>query len=135
MSVYSVELEWYNEDEDNVFRPTESFYFDCAEAALDFADNIVTDKYEYENIIQAFFESDVIDIELFYDNIMLAINYEQAKKYDIKKYVDEIKFQHLKSLLYSSIFYAGNKEEIDAKVILKENTKILEKIKVELKDK
>lgn len=48
MSVYSVELEWYNEDEDNVFRPTESFYFDRAEAALDFASNIVTDKYEYE---------------------------------------------------------------------------------------
>lgn len=42
------------------------------------------DKYEYGNTIQAFFESDVLDIELFYDNIMLAINYEQAKKHNIK---------------------------------------------------
>lgn len=54
---------------------------------------------------------------------------------NITKYVDEIKFQHLKSLLYSSIFYEENKEEIDETFILKENTKILEKIKGELKDK
>ena len=39
---------------------------------------------EYKNIMNAFFTADVIDVELLYDNAMLAVNYQQAKKYNIK---------------------------------------------------
>ena len=39
---------------------------------------------EYRNLMQAFFEADVIDVELLYDNAMLAVNYQQASKYGIK---------------------------------------------------
>jgi N-acetyl sugar amidotransferase len=39
---------------------------------------------EYKNLMQAFFDADVIDIELLYDNAMLAVNYNQAKKFGIK---------------------------------------------------
>lgn len=39
---------------------------------------------EYKKLMQAFFDADVIDVELLYDNAMLAVNYGQAKKYDIK---------------------------------------------------
>jgi hypothetical protein len=34
--------------------------------------------------MQAFFDSDVIDVELLYDNAMLAVNYEQAAKMGVK---------------------------------------------------
>ena len=102
------------------------------------------DKRLYKKIMLELLKRDILvsNYVQIYENNELGENlkgilaklqlYENS---DIKKYVDEIKFQQLKSLLYSSIFYAGNKEEIDAKVILKENTKILEKIKGELKDK
>ena len=102
------------------------------------------DKRLYKKIMLELLKRDILvsNYVQIYENNELGENlkgilaklqlYENS---DIKKYVDEIKFQHLKSLLYSSIFYAENKEEIDAKVILKENTKILEKIKGELKDK
>lgn len=39
---------------------------------------------EYRELMQSFFEADVIDIELLYDNAMTAVNYELAKKYGIK---------------------------------------------------
>jgi N-acetyl sugar amidotransferase len=39
---------------------------------------------EYKKLMQAFFDADVIDIELLYDNAMLAVDYEQANKYGIK---------------------------------------------------
>ena len=39
---------------------------------------------EYRNLMQAFFDADVIDIEILYDNAMLAINYQQAAKHGIK---------------------------------------------------
>ena len=39
---------------------------------------------EYKNLMQAFFESNVVDIELLYDNAMMAVNYQQAAKYGIK---------------------------------------------------
>jgi N-acetyl sugar amidotransferase len=39
---------------------------------------------EYKRLMQAFFDADVIDIELLYDNAMCAVNYRQAKKYGIK---------------------------------------------------
>ncbi|WP_262382854.1 N-acetyl sugar amidotransferase [Pseudomonas proteolytica] len=39
---------------------------------------------EYKKLMQAFFNADVIDVELLYDNAMLAVNYGQAKKYGIK---------------------------------------------------
>jgi hypothetical protein len=35
-------------------------------------------------MMQAFFDSDVIDVELLYDNAMLAVNYQIASKYNIK---------------------------------------------------
>lgn len=38
---------------------------------------------EYKNLMQAFFDADVIDIELLYDNAMLAVNYSLAKKYGL----------------------------------------------------
>lgn len=44
----------------------------------------VIDWSEYKGLMQAFFDSDVIDIELLYDNAMLAVNYEQASKYGVK---------------------------------------------------
>jgi N-acetyl sugar amidotransferase len=39
---------------------------------------------EYKNLMQAFFDSNVVDIELLYDNAMMAVNYKQAAKYGIK---------------------------------------------------
>lgn len=39
---------------------------------------------EYRDLMQAFFDADVIDVELLYDNAMLAVNYQQARKYGIK---------------------------------------------------
>lgn len=44
----------------------------------------VIDWAEYRNLMQAFFDSDVIDIELLYDNAMLAVCYQQADKYRLK---------------------------------------------------
>lgn len=39
---------------------------------------------EYRALQQSFFDADVIDIELLYDNAMLAVNYKLARKYGIK---------------------------------------------------
>lgn len=39
---------------------------------------------EYRDLMQAFFDADVIDIELLYDNAMLAVNYQQAAKYGLR---------------------------------------------------
>ena len=39
---------------------------------------------EYRGLMDAFFASDVIDIELLYDNAMLALNYQQAAKYGLR---------------------------------------------------
>lgn len=44
----------------------------------------VIDWTEYKSLMQAFFDADVIDVELLYDNAMLAVNYQQARKYGIK---------------------------------------------------
>lgn len=44
----------------------------------------VVDWQEYKALMQAFFDADVIDVELLYDNAMLAVNYEQAIKYNLK---------------------------------------------------
>lgn len=44
----------------------------------------VIDWEEYRALMQAFFDADVIDIELLYDNAMLAVNYQQASKYGLK---------------------------------------------------
>ena len=38
---------------------------------------------EYKNMMNSFFDSDVIDIELLMDNAMLSVNYQQASKNDI----------------------------------------------------
>ena len=39
---------------------------------------------EYKQMMNSFFEADVIDIELLMDNAMLAVNYGQAAKHNIK---------------------------------------------------
>lgn len=44
----------------------------------------VIDWNEYKNLMQAFFDANVIDVELLYDNAMLAVNYQQAAKYKTK---------------------------------------------------
>ena len=44
----------------------------------------VIDWNEYRELMQAFFDADVIDVELLYDNAMLAVNYQQAVKYGLK---------------------------------------------------
>lgn len=44
----------------------------------------VVEWREYRALQQAFFDADVIDVELLYDNAMLAVNYQLASKYGIK---------------------------------------------------
>ncbi len=44
----------------------------------------VIDWEEYKGLMQAFFDADVIDVELLYDNAMLAVCYQQANKYGLK---------------------------------------------------
>jgi len=44
----------------------------------------VIDWEEYRELMQAFFDADVIDVELLYDNAMLAVCYQQASKYKVK---------------------------------------------------
>src|SRR5215510_469610 len=44
----------------------------------------VIDWDEYRNLMQAFFDADVIDVELLYDNAMMAVNYDQATRYGLK---------------------------------------------------
>ena len=44
----------------------------------------VIDWNEYRNLMQAFFDADVIDVELLYDNAMLAVNYQQAAKFGVR---------------------------------------------------
>lgn len=44
----------------------------------------VIDWDEYRELMQAFFDADVIDVELLYDNAMLAVNYQQAARYGVK---------------------------------------------------
>jgi N-acetyl sugar amidotransferase len=44
----------------------------------------VIDWAEYKQLMQAFFDADVIDVELLYDNAMLAVNYRLASKFGIK---------------------------------------------------
>ena len=44
----------------------------------------VIDWNEYRNLMQAFFDADVIDVELLYDNAMFAVNYRLAVKYGVK---------------------------------------------------
>lgn len=39
---------------------------------------------EYRALMQAFFDADVIDVELLYDNAMLAVNFQQAAKFGVK---------------------------------------------------
>lgn len=44
----------------------------------------VIDWHEYKALMQAFFDADVIDVELLYDNAMLAVNYEMAAKHNVR---------------------------------------------------
>lgn len=44
----------------------------------------VVDWREYRSLQQAFFDADVIDVELLYDNAMLAVNYSLAARYGVR---------------------------------------------------
>lgn len=44
----------------------------------------VIDWPEIRGLMEAFFASDVIDVEVLYDNAMLAVNYQQARKHGLK---------------------------------------------------
>lgn len=50
---------------------------------VDFYSHVIN-WFEYRSLMQSFFNADVIDIELLYDNAMLAVNYRMARKYKIK---------------------------------------------------
>ncbi len=39
---------------------------------------------EYRELMNAFFAADVVDVELLYDNAMIAVNYQQAARYGLK---------------------------------------------------
>lgn len=43
----------------------------------------VIDWEEYRALMQAFFDADVVDVELLYDNAMLAVNFQQAAKFGV----------------------------------------------------
>lgn len=44
----------------------------------------VIDWTEYRKLMQAFFDADVVDVELLYDNAMFAVNYRQAAWHGVK---------------------------------------------------
>lgn len=44
----------------------------------------VIDWEEYRSLMQSFFDADVIDVELLYDNAMLKVNYMLAKKFNVR---------------------------------------------------
>ncbi len=44
----------------------------------------VIDWREYRSLMQAFFDADVVDIELLYDNALLAVCYAQAHRFGVK---------------------------------------------------
>lgn len=44
----------------------------------------VIDWEEYKGLMQAFFDAGVVDVELLYDNAMLAVNFAQARKIGTK---------------------------------------------------
>ena len=44
----------------------------------------VIDWQEYRRLMQSFFDADVLDVELLYDNAALAVNYREAAKYGIR---------------------------------------------------
>lgn len=44
----------------------------------------VIDWNEYRDLQQAFFDADVIDIELLYDNALMGVNYAQANRYGLR---------------------------------------------------
>ena len=53
------------------------------EFGFDFYSHVI-DWIEYKNMMQSFFDADVIDIELLYDNAMYAVNYNLALECNIK---------------------------------------------------
>jgi N-acetyl sugar amidotransferase len=44
----------------------------------------VIDWYEYRSLMQSMFDANVLDVEILYDNAMLSVNYNMAKKYNTK---------------------------------------------------
>jgi N-acetyl sugar amidotransferase len=50
---------------------------------FDFYSHVI-DWVEYRNLMQSFFDADVIDVELLYDNAMYAVNYDLAREHNVK---------------------------------------------------
>lgn len=50
---------------------------------VDFYTHVI-DWVEYKKLMNSFFDANVIDVELLYDNAMIAVNYAMAKKYGVK---------------------------------------------------
>jgi hypothetical protein len=44
----------------------------------------VIDWPEYRGLMQAFFDANVLDVELLYDNAMMAVNYRQAARHGVR---------------------------------------------------
>jgi hypothetical protein len=44
----------------------------------------VIDWGEYRSLMQSFFDADVLDVELLYDNAMQAVNYQMGARYGVK---------------------------------------------------
>lgn len=47
-------------------------------------ESYVIDWREYKSLMQSFFDADVVDIELLYDNAMLGVLYKCARKYGVR---------------------------------------------------
>jgi N-acetyl sugar amidotransferase len=55
----------------------------CEKLNLDLYTHVI-DWEEYREMMNCFFKADVVDVELLYDNAMIAVNYNLARKFKIK---------------------------------------------------
>ena len=55
----------------------------CEKLNVDLYTHVI-DWEEYREMMNCFFKADVVDVELLYDNAMIAVNYNLARKFKIK---------------------------------------------------
>jgi len=55
----------------------------CEKLGVDLFTHVI-DWDEYREMMNCFFKADVVDVELLYDNAMIAVNYNLARKFKIK---------------------------------------------------
>ena len=55
----------------------------CVGLGVDLHTHVI-DWPEYRGLMEAFFAADVVDVELLYDNAMLAVNFEAAARHGVK---------------------------------------------------